>query len=154
MDRKREWIGVFPELVSNRRKADTAPKAEPGITGCGTPVGGMGELWIAGDERQEANRNERYRKKYEIGKAGEGALLYYGDKDPILKDFRWKRERERKRDNWDGMRGEEPKTSPSGMEAGKRRRPRVWCLLVFRRARLTKHKLFSTHPWRMFYGRL
>lgn len=41
MDREREWIGVFPELVSNRRRADTAPKAEPGITGCGTPVGGM-----------------------------------------------------------------------------------------------------------------
>lgn len=60
-----------------------------------------GLLWIAGDERQEANRNERYCKKYKIGRAGEGGHYDYGDKDLILKDFRSKRERERKKDNWD-----------------------------------------------------
>lgn len=34
-----------------------------------------GLLWIAGDERQEANRNERYCKKYEIGRAGRGGTM-------------------------------------------------------------------------------
>lgn len=103
---------MFPELVSNRRIADTAPKAEPGITGCGTPVGGMGNYGsrVTKDKRQTGMNGTA--KKYEIGRAGEGGHHDYGDKDLILKDFRSKRERQRKKTI--GMRGEEPKTSPGG----------------------------------------
>lgn len=93
---------MIPELVSNRRRPDTAPKAEPGITGCGTPVGGMDNYgsWVTKDKRQTGMNGTA--KSIRSAKPGRGGtLLYYGDKDLILKDFRSKRERERKRDNWD-----------------------------------------------------
>lgn len=92
---------MFPELVSNRRRADTAPKAEPGITGCGTPVGGMDYYGsrVTKDKRQTGMNGTA--KSMRSAEPGRGGHYDYGDKDLILKDFRSKRERERQKDNWD-----------------------------------------------------